>query len=705
MPTLRSAATVWRMPNRLIHEKSPYLLQHAQNPVDWYAWGEEAFAAARELDRPIFLSIGYATCHWCHVMEHESFEDPEVARLMNEAFVNIKVDREERPDIDGIYMTVAQLTTGHGGWPLTILVTADRVPFLAATYVPRESRHGRVGMVELIPRIRQAWEEDRSSLLASATSIQEHLERLESADLSGRSLGDEVLRQGFGELASSFDREHAGFGSAPKFPTPHRLSYLLRYWRRTEVAQARDMVELTLDSLHAGGIFDQIGFGFHRYSTDREWLLPHFEKMLYDQAMLMLAYTDSLEAEPVPARESVVRQIAEYVLRDLTSPEGGFYSAEDADSEGEEGRFYVWSLDEVKSVLGEEEARVAIAAWGLEETGNYRDESTGEATGLNIPHVKRQFGALAADLGIAPGEARDLLQSARAALFAHRERRERPLLDDKVLTDWNGLMIAALARAGRALDDPALVDAARRSAAFVDRTMWKDGELLHRYRDGEAALQGNLDDYAFLAWGETELYQATVEPEHLRRAIDLTDEMVSRFHDPERGGFFFSAEGKKDLIVRRKEVYDGAVPSGNSVALFNLIRLARLTGRTDYERLAAETSSALSRQVASQPSAFTFFLSALDMVIGPSQELVIVGDPEAEDTRSLLAVAREGFNPNRVVLLRPPGAEGKVIADLAPFTESFGPLDGSAAAYLCTGFACERPVSDPDSLRDLIRNS
>jgi uncharacterized protein YyaL (SSP411 family) len=681
------------MANRLMHEKSPYLLQHAQNPVDWYPWGDEAFAVARELDRPIFLSIGYATCHWCHVMEHESFEDGEVARLMNAAFVNIKVDREERPDIDGIYMTVAQLTTGQGGWPLTILMTPERIPFMAATYIPRENRHGRVGMVNLIPRIQQAWAERRSALLESAASIQQHLESMAAADFGGRALGTDVLRQGFSELSASFDRQHGGFGSAPKFPTPHRLLFLLRYWRRTEVDMALEMVDRTLDSLRAGGVFDQVGFGFHRYSTDRQWLLPHFEKMLYDQAMLMLAYTESFEASPDPARERVVREIAEYVLRDLTSPEGAFFSAEDADSEGEEGKFYVWSLDEVRAVLGEREASHAAAAWGLTPEGNYRDEASGRTTGLNIPHLRSLQ------------EADDLLEKARRSLFEHRTMRERPLLDDKVLTDWNGLMIAALARAGRVLSDASLVTAARRSAGFIHATMESSGDLLHRYRDGEAALQANLDDYAFLALGEIELYQSTFEPEHLERAIRLTDAMVDRFLDADRGGFFFSAAGKADLIVRQREVYDGAVPSGNSVALYNLARLARLTGRPDYEKLVSDTASAFSRQVASQPAAFTFFLSAVDMAIGPSQELVIVGDPDADDTRSLLAVAREGYHPNLVVLLRPPGDAGKTIAELAPFTESFDLLDGQAAAYLCSGFACERPVSEPDALRDLIEHA
>ena len=679
------------MPNRLLREKSPYLIQHAHNPVDWYPGGEEAFAAARDLDRPIFLSIGYATCHWCHVMEHESFEDDEVAALMNEAFINIKVDREERPDIDGIYMTVAQMTTGQGGWPLTIVMTPDRVPFLAATYIPRDNRHGRVGMVNLVPRIARAWAEEREALLQSASSIRARLEGMASADFRGRSLGPDVLREAFSELSASFDREHGGFGSSPKFPTPHRLLFLLRYWKRTGVERAREMVEETLDAMRAGGVFDQVGFGFHRYSTDREWLLPHFEKMLYDQAMLMLAYTESLEAGGGEAREAVVRQIAEYVLRDLRSQDGAFFSAEDADSEGEEGRFYVWSAQEVRDILPAETAREAMETWGFQEGGNFLDEATGQSTGLNIPHLRRDAGPQS-----------DRLQTARRVLLERRETRVRPLLDDKILADWNGLMIAALARAGRALGDETLVSAAVSAAGFIAETMWEDGELLHRFREGVAGLHANLDDYAFLAWGELELFQATLDPLHLGRAVSVTDAMIAGFRDAERGGFFFSPEGRDDLIVRRKEVYDGAAPSGNSVALYNLVRLARLTGRNEYEDLAAETASAFSRQIASQPSAFTFLLSALDLAIGPSRELVIVGEPGAEDTEALLAVAREEYQPGLVVLVRPPGEEGREVVSLAPFTDGFGLLDGRAAAYLCSGFACERPVSDPAALRDLL---
>jgi uncharacterized protein YyaL (SSP411 family) len=689
--------------NRLIHEKSPYLLQHAHNPVDWHPWGEEAFARARELDRPIFLSIGYATCHWCHVMERESFENDEVAGLMNDAFVNIKVDREERPDIDGIYMAVAQMTTGHGGWPLTILMTPDRVPFLAATYIPRENRHGRIGMLELVPRIGSAWESDRDALLRSGASIREHLERAAAADGRGRTLDEETLRQAFSDLAGSFDRDTAGFGEAPRFPTPHRLLFLLRYWRRTGIGRAREIVEDTLDAMRAGGIFDHVGFGFHRYSTDRHWLLPHFEKMLYDQAMLLLAYTESYQVEASSRREGTIREVAAYVRRDLTSPEGGFYSAEDADSEGEEGKFYVWSLAEVREVLGGEDAEIAAAVWDIREGGNFEDEATRQATGLNIPHVARSLSDVADAFDRSEAETKELLEDARRKLFEGRERRERPLLDDKILTDWNGLMIAALARAGTALGESAFVDTARRASDFLRETMWRDGELLHRYRDGEAAIGGNLDDYAFLAWGEIELYQSTLQPEHLGRAMELTDAMVERFRDADRGGFFFSPADRDDLIVRQKEVYDGAVPSGNSVALYNLVRLARLTAGGGYARLASETAAAFSRHVASQPSAFTFFLAGLDMELGASQELVIVGRRESEDTRALLDVAREGYHPGRVVLLRPEGEQADLIDELAPFTKDFGVLDGRATAYLCSGFACERPVTSAEQLRDLIR--
>jgi hypothetical protein len=686
--------------NRLLREKSPYLLQHAHNPVDWYPWGDEAFAAARARDKPVFLSIGYATCHWCHVMERESFEDPQVARLLNEAFVCIKVDREERPDIDGIYMTVAQLLAGQGGWPLTIVMLPDRRPFFAATYIPRESRYGRIGMLDLIPRLAEAWSTKRDQLTESAGSIHDALVRHAAGGEAPATLDEAVLRQGYVELAGMFDREHGGFGRAPKFPTPHLLLFLLRYWDRTGAEAPLAIVRQTLAAMRAGGVYDQVGFGLHRYSTDREWLVPHFEKMLYDQALLVLASTEAWQAARDPGLERLVRETLAYVARDLTGPDGAFFSAEDADSEGEEGKFYLWTLDELRDVVGQD-ADLAAAAWGVEGSGNYHDEATRTRTGRNILHVRRPLGDVAASLGLTETELAGRLERARERLLARRAARVRPLLDDKVLTDWNGLMIAACARAGWALAEPAFVAMAVRAADFLWSTLWRDGTLLHRYRDGDAAIDGNLDDYAFLAWGAIELHQATQDPAQLRRALALADAMLDRFGDHERRGLFFSPAGREDLIVRMRDIGDGALPSGTAVAFHVLLRLARLTGRPDYDARAGALADACSRPVAARPSGMAYFLVGLDLAIGPSQELVVVGDLGSPDTRALLDVAREGFHPRLAVLHRPPG-DGGLIAELAPAVRGFVELDGRPAAYLCRGFVCERPVTEPDGLRDLL---
>jgi uncharacterized protein YyaL (SSP411 family) len=688
--------------NRLSHEKSPYLLQHAHNPVDWYPWGDEAFAAAREADKPIFLSIGYATCHWCHVMERESFEDDEVAGLMNDAFVNIKVDREERPDIDGIYMTVAQLATGQGGWPLTIVMTPDRQPFFAATYIPKESRHGRTGMLDVIPRIGSLWEERREDVVSSAGTMQEALERAAKADQGGVALDAQTLDQGFRDLAGSFDRELGGFGRPPKFPTTHRLLFLLRYWLRGGVEHALTMVEVTLDAMRAGGVYDQVGFGFHRYSTDGRWLLPHFEKMLYDQALLTMAYTEAFQATGAERFAETAREVLTYVLRDMTAPEGGFYSAEDADSEGEEGKFYVWTLDELVDVLGKDRARLAALVWEAQPQGNFLDEATRQRTGANILHRTRTLDDWARELGVPIDELTQELEQARTALLERREGRIRPLLDDKILTDWNGLMIAALAKAGVALGDETYVRAAERAADFVHETLWRDGRLLHRYRDGSAAIDGNVDDYAFLAWGAVELHQATQDPRHLRRAIDLTETMLDRFHDSELGGLFFSPADRDDLIVRQKEVYDGAAPSGNSVAMYNLIRLARLTAEPRYDQIAHEIAQAFSRQVAHHPSAFTFLLSGLALSLGGSEELVLVGDPDDDATRQMLDAARRGFHPGRVMLVRSPDQAGDSLTELAPLLADFRTQDGETTAYLCHDYRCERPVTRVEDLVALM---
>ncbi len=690
-------------PNRLANEQSPYLLQHADNPVDWYPWGEEAFNSARELDRPIFLSIGYATCHWCHVMEHESFEDDEVARLMNEAFVNVKVDREERPDIDGIYMAVAQMATGQGGWPLTIVMTPDRLPFFSGTYFPRESRFGRPGMLDLVPRIRELWQTRRDDLLTAAQETYDRLQSLAEADRSGRALDTETLSRGFQELELEFDRERGGFGRAPKFPTPHRLLFLLRFWRRTGADRALEMVVETLDSLRAGGIFDQVGYGFHRYSTDDRWFLPHFEKMLYDQALLVMAYVEAFQVTSDMRHAVVAQQVLEYLQRDMTAPDGGFYSAEDADSEGEEGKFYLWSEEELRQVLGESDAALAAATWGIRPGGNFVDEATGERPGTSIPHLAKPLAARAIEVGLPPSELELRLESVRERLLEHRSRRIRPLLDDKILTDWNGLMIAALAKAGKALDMPEYVEAASRAAKFLWTTMQADGRLLHRYRGGDADIEGNLDDYAFFAWAEIELHQATQDPEHLRRAIVLTDAMLERFRDGASGGLFFSPSGRQDLIVRQREVYDGAVPSGNSVALSNLLRLARLTARPEYERAAGEISRAFSRTVDSHPSAFSMFLCGLELVADGGQELVIAGDPESVAVKEMLDVASRGFEPHLVTILRPAGADGGGVMEVAPFLVEFRDEPGAeATAYLCSGLMCERPVTSAAELESLL---
>ena len=688
--------------NRLIHEKSPYLLQHAHNPVDWFPWGEEAFAAARERDKPVFLSIGYATCHWCHVMERESFEDPDVARLMNEAFVNIKVDREERPDLDGVYMTVAQMLTGQGGWPLTILMLPDRRPFFAATYIPKSSRYGRLGMLDLIPRMQEAWTTQRAQLADSAGAIHDALAQHTGAVQAPASLDEATLRQGFIELAGMFDREHGGFGRAPKFPTPHLLLFLLRYWKRTGADAALAMVRQTLTAMRAGGVYDHVGFGFHRYSTDARWLVPHFEKMLYDQALLALAYTEAWQAAPDALLARTAREILEYVRRDLGSPEGAFYSAEDADSEGEEGRFYVWSEAELRDVAGATDAELAIQAWGVAAGGNWMDEATGTSAGTNILHWRVSLPELAATRGEGADELDRRLEVVRQRLLDRRSRRARPLLDDKVLTDWNGLMIAAFARAGWVFGSAEWAATAERAADFVWSTMWRDGTLLHRYREGEAAITGNLDDYAFLAWGCLELHQATQHPGHLERALSLTDAMLERFDGGADGALYFSPADRTDLITRMREVYDDALPSGNAVAFANLLRLARLTGRAAYEERAGTLADACSRLVAARPASAASFLVGLDVAVGPSAEVVIVGDAAAPETRALLAVAREGFHPRRVLLLRPPGDDAGPLGRLAPVVRDFRALDGQATAYVCTGFVCERPVTDPQALRELL---
>jgi uncharacterized protein len=682
--------------NRLIKEKSPYLLQHAYNPVDWYAWREEAFEKARQENKPIFLSIGYSTCHWCHVMEKESFEDPEVAALMNDSFVSIKVDREERPDLDHIYMTVCQMMTGSGGWPLTIIMTPEKQPFFSATYIPKGSRFGRTGMMDLVPRIDEVWKTRRRDVLESAANMTEALQHLEKEE-RGEQLEREVLDQAFQELAKRFDRTYGGFSGAPKFPTPHNFSFLLRYWKRSGNVEALAIVEKTLQELRWGGIFDQVGFGFHRYSTDKEWLVPHFEKMLYDQAMLALAYLETYQATGNELYANTTREIFTYVLRDMRSDEGGFYSAEDADSEGVEGKFYLWTEGEIRGVLSGEDAELVIHTFHVRKNGNFRDEATGKMTGANLLYSGRALSEIESEpKGRNVGRRLDL---ARRMLFEAREKRVHPYKDDKVLADWNGLMIAALSKGAQVLGEEEYARAASEAARFIMNKMrTREGRLLHRYRDGDADITANADDYAFFIWGLIELYEATFDANHLKTAIALSGDMLAHFWDHQRGGFYFTPDDGEGLIVRKKEIYDGAIPSGNAVAIHNFLRLARITGRAEYEEKASGIMKAFSGQVKGFPSGYTQFLCSLDFALGPSHEVVVAGPSGGDGTKNMLKALRTRFMPNQVVLFRPSDEDTSEIDGVAGFIRNHEPLDGKATAYVCLDQACRTPTASVDEM-------
>ncbi|MDD2498681.1 MAG: thioredoxin domain-containing protein, partial [Desulfitobacteriaceae bacterium] len=597
-------------PNRLINEKSPYLLQHAHNPVDWYPWGPEAFAHAVSDDKPIFLSIGYSTCHWCHVMERESFEDEEVAAILNKEFVPVKVDREERPDIDHIYMTVCQSMTGHGGWPLTIIMTPDKKPFFAGTYFPKNSRGHIPGLVDVLTQISRLWQSERAKILSSGNQIASSISAHLTIGKPGK-LTEEMLHRTFESFRDEFDQNYGGFSSAPKFPTPHILGFLLRYWKTYGEKDALDMVEKTLEGMARGGIYDHIGFGFARYSTDRKWLVPHFEKMLYDNALLAVSYIETYQATKKSYYREIAEEILSYILRDMTSPEGGFFAAEDADSEGEEGKFYVWTPDEVKEILGDESGERFSVFYDIKPSGNFE--------GKSIPNLISQEDAF---------EQRRLFKKERQALFEAREKRIHPFKDDKILTAWNGLMIAAMALAARVFNEPTYRQAAENAAQFILKKLRRNnGRLLARYREGEAQHLGYVDDYAFLTWGLIELYQASFQPKYLKEALTLSQNFVDHFWDEENGGFFLYGNDSEQLLVRPKEVYDGATPSGNSVSALNFFRLARLTGETKWEETAQQILETFGGAVKQSPAGYTHLLMALQFVEGSSQEIVLTGDP------------------------------------------------------------------------------
>jgi len=688
-------------PNRLIHQKSPYLLQHAYNPVEWYAWSDEAFARAASENKPIFLSIGYATCHWCHVMEKESFEDEEAARFLNDTFVCIKVDREERPDIDAVYMAACHMLSGSGGWPLTLFMTPDKKPFFAATYLPKRSRFGRAGLIELCERVKDLWVQAPHKIRATASGVTDSLGKaFEFA--SDEAPGIRLLDRAYDDIAFSFDGRHGGFESAPKFPTPHRLLFLLRCHDRTAEPRALEMVTRTLTAMRLGGIWDHVGSGFHRYSTDGRWLLPHFEKMLYDQALTALACLEAFQVARTPLLAQTAGEIFTYVLRDMTSPEGAFFSAEDADSEGIEGKFYVWRLAEFRQALGPAEAAFWEPIFNLTPEGNFQDEASGQSTGANILHLTRPFGHWAKQLGLNDAELGRRWEQARGRLFDARKARIHPLKDDKMLTDWNGLMIAALAQGTRVLGQGRCAAAAETAAQFIlDTLRGGDGRLFHRFREGERAVPGQANDYAFFIFGLLHLYRCTFNVAWAEQAAILQELMLKDLWDEAAGGFFLVGPQSRELPVRPKEIYDGAIPSANSVALLNLLWLSRLTGEPRWAEKADQLVRAFAGTVGRQPSAFTFFLCGLDFALRPGQDIVIAGESGSPDADRLLAALNLTFTPNQVAQLKS-GENATRLARFAGYTDGLQLVQGQTAAHLCVGSACRESVTDVQGMVDRI---
>jgi len=677
--------------NRLAESQSPYLLQHASNPVDWYPWGDEAFEKAKKENKPIFLSIGYSTCHWCHVMEHESFEDSDVAKLMNEQFINIKVDREEMPEVDHLYMSVCQAMTGRGGWPLTIIMTPEKEPFFAGTYFPKDGKSKQPGMLQLLPSLANAWKNKQSEIRKSIDKIQNYLIQ-SNTSTQGEEWTNTMVRDAFGQYASRFDPEYGGFGRAPKFPSAHNLIFLLRYSQLYSEPTGASMVQSTLHNMRLGGIFDHIGLGFHRYSTDRRWFLPHFEKMLYDQAMNAMAYLEAYQFSKDEKFANVVHEIFTYVLRDMTDNDGGFYSAEDADSEGEEGTFYIWSIEEMVDIFGPEKGELICTIFGFNDYGNFQDEATGQTTGKNIPYFVGMPSAIAKEMDMSQSEFDTLISSSRESLFKERAKRIHPLKDDKILTDWNGLMIAALALGGRILDNPDYIDTAEKAAKFVWKNLRdKKGKLLKRSRLGEAGIQPHLDDYAFMTWGYLNLYETTFKADYIKKAKKLTDIMIKDFKD-KNGGFFIGSKDAEKLMVRPKDSFDGALPSGNSVAAMNLYRLSKLTGEMKYVEIADSTLRAFTENAIGAPTGFAHMLTAYMFHEMSPKEIVVVGDKNSEDTKEVLSALQAKYIPNSVILLK--DENDTSISKVAPWISNYTSIDQKPTIYICENYACKQPTAD-----------
>lgn len=693
-----------RKSNRLAKEKSPYLLQHACNPVDWHPWGPEAFETARRENKPIFLSIGYSTCHWCHVMEHESFENAEIAGVLNRWFVPVKVDREERPDVDQIYMTAVQAMTGQGGWPLSAWLTPDLKPFYGGTYFPPRSAFGRPGFKEILTRIHEVWEQQHEQVLQQSRQLHDAIVAATTAGGAPGEIDADLPGAAYDQFRIQYDEEHGGFGGAPKFPRPAQLNFLLRYWKRTGDAKALEMTAHTLRQMALGGMYDQLGGGFARYSVDERWHVPHFEKMLYDNAQLVVSYCEAWQITREPFLAGVARDVLRYISRDMTHSEGAFYSAEDADSEGVEGKFYAWTAQELRDALGAEEAKFVCEYFGCEEKGNWDDPTGHGPKNANVLFVARTFEQMAKLFGGTPQQARERIESARRKLSEVRSRRIRPHLDDKILTAWNGQMIGAFARAAQALDEPQYLAAATRAAEFVLAKLYdpQTRTLLRRWRDGETKVDGFLDDYAFFAAGLLELYEASFDPQWLDRAVELTDTMIARFHDEAGGGFWFTPPGQTDIIARMKDDYDGAQPSGNSIAIANLQKLAQFTDPPRYAAIADESLRRLLPRFRQTPTAVPQWLCALDATLAGHRQIVIAGTPDAADTKAMLRAVRERYLPDTILLLADGGPRQAAMAKRLKFLASMKPLDGKATAYVCENRVCHAPTNDLAELLKML---
>ena len=677
------------MPNRLINETSPYLLQHANNPVDWYAWGDEALQRAEAEDKPIFLSIGYSACHWCHVMERESFEDPAIAGIMNEHFISIKVDREERPDLDSVYMNAVQALTGSGGWPLTVFLTPDGRPFYGGTYFPPVDARGMVGFPRLLLSMADAYRSRRGEVVQATQRLVSHLENLVQLPASRDPLTPDILNQAFQALVPSYDFQNGGFGSAPKFPQPMTYGFLLRYHHLTGSERALEMVELTVTRMALGGIYDQIGGGFHRYSTDPYWLVPHFEKMLYDNALLSRLFLHTYQATGNPFYRRIAEETLDYVAREMTDSAGGFYSTQDADSEGEEGKYFVWSDMDIEKVLGPDDGALVGGYFGVTPSGNFEGQNI-----LNVPQGPESF---ADEQGISLEELAAAIKRGRERLLEERETRVHPDRDEKVLAAWNGLMMRSFAEAASVLGRDDYRQVAANCATFVLGTMRPHGRLLRTYKDGRASLKGYLEDYAFVADGLLALHEATFEPRWLEEARSLVDQMLDLFWDEGQKGFYDTGNDHEQLVIRPRDIFDNATPCGSSVAVDALLRIAVVTGETDYSNKGAALLRSMREYLSKAPTGTGHWLCALDFYVSTPKEIAIVGGLHDPATQALLTVVHGRYLPNKVVA----GADPSQAADgsrLTPLLQDRGMMDGRPTAYVCQNYVCQLPVTEPEAL-------